>query len=246
MFDFLITHNSTDNPTAIGILITVMFSFLLASLIALTYKWTTPNLHKSNDLLQTMVLIAIVAAMVMQAIGDSLARGLGMLGALAIIRFRTKLDNPRNMAFIFAAIANGIACGVYGFTIAFIGTIGFCITAILLKFSALGTKDILVGSLKFESATDHHSRQQIEEILKKSCKEYNLISERFLSFKKTKAVKDKEGKVVDRVKVDVTKEYHYRILLKNESQSKMLAESLDQSAYISDIKLRFGQPDLDI
>jgi len=42
-----------------------------------------------------MVLIAIVAAMVMQAIGDSLARGLGMLGALVIIGFRTKLDNTK-------------------------------------------------------------------------------------------------------------------------------------------------------
>jgi len=89
------THNYTENPSAFGILITVMSSFFWSSLIAMVYQWTTPKILKSYNFLQSMVLIAIVAAMVMQAIGDSLARGLGMLGALAIIRFRTKLDNTK-------------------------------------------------------------------------------------------------------------------------------------------------------
>jgi len=87
------THNYTENPSTFGILVTVMSSFFWSSLIAMVYQWTTPTILKSYNFLQSMVLIAIVAAIVMQAIGDSLARRLGMLGALAIIRFRTKLDN---------------------------------------------------------------------------------------------------------------------------------------------------------
>jgi len=89
------THNYTENPSTFGMLITVMSSFFLSSLIAIVYQYTTPTILKSNNILQSMVLIAIVAAMVMQAIGDSLARGLGMLGTLVIIGFRTKLDNTK-------------------------------------------------------------------------------------------------------------------------------------------------------
>jgi len=89
------THNYTENTSTFGILITVKSSFILSSLIAMVYQWTTPKILKSYNFLQSIVLIAIVAAMIMQAIGNSLARGLGMLGALAIIRFRTKLDNTK-------------------------------------------------------------------------------------------------------------------------------------------------------
>jgi len=191
-----------------------------------------------------MVLIAIVAAMVMQAIGDSLARGLGMLGALAIIRFRTKLDNPRNIAFMFAALANGIACGVYGFTIAFVGTIGFCIAAIILKLSQLGTEEILTGTLRFQTALDVDVRETIDKLLKKHCKNFKLLTERYNNLNKTKAVKNLEGQIIDRVKVNVTKEYQYQILLKNAKQSGPLAAAIDEIKDITDIRLRFGEPDV--
>lgn len=241
MFEFLLTHNYTENPTAIGILITVMSSFFLASLVAIVYQWTTPDIEKSNNFMQSMVLIAIVAAMVMQAIGDSLARGLGMLGALAIIRFRTKLDNPRNIAFIFAALANGIACGVYGFTIAFIGTLAFCIAAIILKISNLGTKDILIGSLKFDIPIAVDVQKEMDEILKKHCKNYKQISEKYSNLNKMKSVKNAEGEIIDRVKSETSKEHHYKILLKNKNQSNLLATTLDQLESISNIRLRFGE-----
>lgn len=73
--------------------------------------------------------------MVMMAIGDSLARGLGAFGALAIIRFRTRIQDARNIIFIFAALSVGLAIGVFGYTISFVGTILFCSGALLLHYS---------------------------------------------------------------------------------------------------------------
>ena len=99
MLDYLSLQGTTENPTFLTILFTVLLAFLLSSLIAFTYNKTTRKVMTPVDFLQTLILLAIVAATVMQAIGDSLARGLGMLGALAIIRFRTTLRTPRNMAF---------------------------------------------------------------------------------------------------------------------------------------------------
>ncbi len=108
-------------------------------------------------------MISIVAATVMQAIGDSLARGLGMLGALSIIRFRTVLDDPRNITFMFASLAAGIACGVFGFSIALTGTLVFCLSAIIFKFSPLNNADELIGNLRLQLPKDDVQQALIEE-----------------------------------------------------------------------------------
>jgi len=150
MLDFSVLQASSEHPTAMTILLTILFSFVLSCLVVLTYDLTTKAINRPYHFLQSLTLISMVAATVMQAVADSLARGLGMLGALAIIRFRTTLRDPRNMTFMFASIACGIACGVQGYIIAIIGTVGFCLGAITLRFSPFFDKKELLATLRFE------------------------------------------------------------------------------------------------
>lgn len=241
MFEFLVTHNNTDNPTAQGILITVLCSFFLSSIIVLTYELTTKGIHRPVHFLQSMVLISIVAATVMQAIGDSLARGLGMLGALAIIRFRTVLDNPRNMSFMFAALATGIACGVFGFTIAFIGTFGFCIAAIILRFSPLANTDELTGTLKIEIPKDSDLELKIEEVLKEYCAKTVLDQIRFLNLRKTGKIKDVAGNVIEETALEKLKELTYQVRLKRNKNRQTFANDLEQLPDLRDLRLKFGK-----
>ncbi len=169
MFDLSSLQYNSENPTLLAIAFTVVLSFLLGGVLAFTYEKTNRGITKPLYFIQTLVLIAIVAATIMQAIGDSVARGLGMLGALSIIRFRTTLRNPRNIAFMFASLAAGIACGVLGFTIAIVGTLTFCLLAFLLHFTPLSTDSNIVGTLRVETGlrTDH--KKQIEAQLKRYC-----------------------------------------------------------------------------
>lgn len=241
MFEFLLTHHNTENPTAISILITVLCTFFLSSLVTLTYEYTTRGTHKPFQFLQSMVLISIVAAMVMQAIGDSLARGLGMLGALAIIRFRTKLDNPRNMAFMFAALAIGIACGVFGFTIAFIGTAGFCIAAFILHFSPFGQEDPLVGVLKIVIVEDREVDTQVVQLLKAYCSAMTLVDMRFLNLNKTDKVRNEEGVILSETKRQVLKEMNYRIRMRRNKGMEEFASDLEQLPGLKDLRLRFNK-----
>lgn len=241
MFEFLLTHNNTDNPTALGILITVLCSFFLSSIIVFTYELTTKGIHRPVHFLQSMVLISIVAATVMQAIGDSLARGLGMLGALAIIRFRTVLDNPRNMAFMFAALATGIACGVFGFTIAFIGTFGFCIAAIILRFSPLSNTNELIGSLKIEIPKDSGLEDNIDKVLKAYCDQYVLEQIRFLNLRKTGKIKDVAGNVIEETELENLKELNYSVRLKRGKTMGAFANDLEQLPDMRDLRLKFGK-----
>jgi uncharacterized membrane protein YhiD involved in acid resistance len=175
MFDFSAIHYNSQNPGILTILFTVIYSMLLGILIAFTYDKTSREVERPTYFLQSMVLITIVAATIMQAIGDSVARGLGMLGALSIIRFRTTIRNPRNIVFMFASIAAGIACGVLGFTIAIVGTVGLCATAFLLRFSSYSEQAPLLGVLQLEIPKDYLQLDAVNDCLKRYCKKYALV-----------------------------------------------------------------------
>ena len=94
MFDITLLENSPDTPTFYRVLITVVFAFFLSSIITITYEFTTKSIYRKAHFMQSLTLISIVAATVMQAIGDSLARGLGMLGALACLLYTS--PSPRD------------------------------------------------------------------------------------------------------------------------------------------------------
>ncbi len=181
MLDFLTLQTTSVNPTFITVIYTVLISFLLSCMIAITYEKTFRGLSYSRNFVQALILSSIVAATVMQAIGDSLARGLGMIGALAIIRFRTVFKDPRDIIFMFAALAAGIACGVFGYGIGIIGTIGFCGAAFLLYYSNLGQSRYFDGMLRFNIESDSPDRVLLEGILKGYCKIFALVTLRDLA-----------------------------------------------------------------
>ena len=241
MFEFLLTHNNTDNPTALSILITVLFSFCLSSLLVITYDFTTKSIHRPAHYMQALALVSMVAATVMQAIGDSLARGLGMLGALSIIRFRTVLDDPRNMTFMFASLAVGIATGVYGFTIAFIGTIFFCLGAVILRFSPLSNTKELIGSLKIELPKEGDEESEFNKILDRHCHHYELEQIRFMNTKKKDPVYDPAGNLIEEESKEHLKELNYLIRLKRNRTIDDFVSEINALESIGDIRLRFDK-----
>lgn len=125
MFELFPDQPVYEYPTLVNVLYSLVWAFVLSSIIAITHRITYTGGQYPRNFFQAIALGSIVAAMVMMAIGDSLARGLGAFGALAIIRFRTRIQDARNIIFIFAALSVGLAIGVFGYTISFVGTILF-------------------------------------------------------------------------------------------------------------------------
>ena len=181
MLDFLTLQTTTTNSGVITTIYTILLAFLLSTVIAITYDRTFRGLSYSRNFAQAMILSSIVAAMVMQAIGDSLARGLGMMGALAIIRFRTVFKDPRDIIFMFASLAVGISCGVYGYGVAVVGAAGFCSAALLLFYSPFGQARAYDGMLRFNISTEMNERSTIETIMRTNCKRFVLITLRELA-----------------------------------------------------------------
>ena len=232
MLEFLVSQNSSENPSFLSILLAVLSAFFLSSLIVITYELTTRDRSSNDNFLQSLALISIVAATVMQAIGDSLARGLGMLGALAIIRFRTRLDNPRNMTFIFASLAVGISCGVYGFTIAFVGTIIFCLAAVLLRFTRFSGSTDLPADLRIASDLAGDDILRLERLLTKYCRQWSINQYRV----------EEKATGQEQIPGQLT-EVSYQLAFKRKKDATALLEELKSMGSLQNIRFRFNSTD---
>ena len=186
---------------------------MLGVMIAFTYEKTSRTVDRPDHFLQALILITVVASTIIQAIGDSVARGLGMLGALSIIRFRTTVRDPRNIVFMFGAIASGIACGVFGFLIAIVGTVTFCITAFILRYSPFAPAHAMLGVLTIEVHKDFANLDEVEEkTIGRYCERFEL--ERYKAFTSEK-------------KTDLYL-YEYTIKLKPQVQLPELARAMNE------------------
>jgi uncharacterized membrane protein YhiD involved in acid resistance len=99
-----------------------------------------------------------------------------LIGALAIIRFRTSFRDPKDILFIFAALASGIACGVGAFVAAVVGTMGFVMTAVLLHNTPLGQASYYDGMLHFNIENNDENKAELENILETYCRKFALIT----------------------------------------------------------------------
>ena len=170
MFDFFPDQPAFQYPDLVNICFSLAWAFVLASLIAITHRLTFLGEAYPKNFFQALVLGSIVTAMVMMAVGDSLARGLGVFGAMAIIRFRTRIEDPRNVLFLFAALSSGLAVGVFGFAISFAGTLFFCTAAFILHFSPF--RSFSHGHKLEMLVADTSIQPQVEAILGKHCGEF--------------------------------------------------------------------------
>ena len=98
------------------------------------------------------------------------------MAAMAIIRFRTNLKDPRDTLFLFSSLAAGIACGAYAFTVAIVGTAAFSLAAMLLYFSPLGPNSYFDGMLRFNLPNISADRATLEKIMQYHCKAFSLVT----------------------------------------------------------------------
>lgn len=160
------------------VLLALCATFLLSSMITTVYRWTHHGLAYSRTFLHAMILGSLTSSIMIMVIGNNLARGLGILGALAIIRFRTPVRDPRDMVFLFCSLATGIGCGARVFSVAVAGALFFCATAIYLHFAPFSSKAPYEGLLRFLLPTDSDSHPLLQKIFSKYTSAVTLVSVR--------------------------------------------------------------------
>ena len=126
MLDFLIVPSLvTISADALRMLL----AFVLSVFIVNIYRWTHANIPQKS-FTDTLIILCMLISIVMVIIGDSIARAFSLVGALSIIRFRTAIQDPRDIGFVFYALAVGMAIGAGNPSVAVLAT--FLIGLIIL------------------------------------------------------------------------------------------------------------------
>ena len=178
--DYLALFFGTQEPLSPALVAgAIVLSFLLATLFAAVYQFTFRGFTYSRSYIHTMVLGSMVTCMLIMAVGNNLARGMGILGTLAIIRFRTPVRDPRDAMFLFACLGVGIACGAGMPMVAVIGTFLICAAALLLHWMPFASRRDYEGLLRFIMSTDDaETAQTAQDILKRYCSSFYLLGMR--------------------------------------------------------------------
>lgn len=209
MLDFSVLNSSFSNPTWISVIYAFLLSFVLGTSLAVVYVRTFRGLSYSLNFLHGLVLLPIVIAIAMQAIGDNVARGVGMIGALSLLRFRTNVKDPRDMFFIFASLAVGLASGVHAYGIAIVGTLCFILALLVLQKSPFAAGPQFDGLLRFNLQRSEQEQREVESRLSHLCRYFALATIREMA----------QGERLD---------YSYQIRLKPEVSSADLVQTLGQ------------------
>lgn len=128
ILEYLLETNTSISLVQVGF--SLLMAVLLGGLLYFVYRKTYRGTVYSKNFNLTLLLVAIITTIVMLIIGSNLALSLGMVGSLSIIRFRTAIKEPRDIAFLFWSIAIGLTCGSEMYSIGLLGSV--VIVAVLL------------------------------------------------------------------------------------------------------------------
>lgn len=101
-------------------------------LVVAVQRWTRRDRPLARSMEQAHVLLCLAGALMMLIVGDSLPRAFGIAGAAAIVRFRTPVEDPRDITVLFLLMALGMAAGLGLAPVAAIGTIFVCASLLAL------------------------------------------------------------------------------------------------------------------
>jgi uncharacterized membrane protein YhiD involved in acid resistance len=121
---------------------------------------------RTAPVIQTQIILAVVGAVIMLVIGASLARAFGIVGAANLIRYRSKIDDPKDAVVMLCTLAVGLATGVGLYALSVFSTV-FLVVAlwIIESFEPKSTKQFDL-KIKAGENTDE-LRPEIEAVLRR-------------------------------------------------------------------------------
>jgi len=107
----------------LDVIIALVLAALLGGYLALVYHLTyTGKKEKRGQMIYTLVLLSLGGSFVWLIVANNLVRAFGLAGALAMIRYRTRMQDPKDTTMVFFAIIIGMACGLHQYFTAIFGS----------------------------------------------------------------------------------------------------------------------------
>ena len=129
---------------------------------------------RQGPVIQTQIVLALVGAMVMMVVGASLARAFGIVGAAGLIRYRAKVEDPKDAGVMLSTLAIGLASGVGLYVFAVFAT-GF-VLAVLLVIESIDPDPYLLFNLTVTTKDSNGLKDLIEGVFRRRRIPYELRS----------------------------------------------------------------------
>ncbi len=105
------SETNSSNPASV-IFFRLFIAVLLTALLAFRPKKSIPLFQRNFHVIQTQILLAVVAASLMMIVGNNAARAFAIFAAVSLVRFRTNIKNPKEVTVLLVSLAIGLAAGV--------------------------------------------------------------------------------------------------------------------------------------
>ena len=165
-FNDIFKSSFLENVSSVSILdmiIALVLAFGIGMFIFLVYKKTYTGVMYSSSFGVTLVALTMITTVVILAVTSNVVLSLGMVGALSIVRFRTAIKEPLDIAFLFWAIAAGIVLAADMIPLAVISSV--VIGVILLIF--VNKKSHCNPYIVIISCTGHETEKHVMAFLNK-------------------------------------------------------------------------------
>ncbi|MCI8772535.1 MAG: DUF4956 domain-containing protein [Lachnospiraceae bacterium] len=168
-FNDIFKSNFLENVTGVSIfdtLTALVLAFCLGLFIFFVYKKTFSGVMYSSSFAVTLVALTMITTLVILAVTSNVVLSLGMVGALSIVRFRTAIKEPLDIAFLFWSIAVGIVLAAGLIPLAVIGSLFIGIFLLLFVNRRPHTNPYIIVI----DCTDHESELKAFAFLKEKVK----------------------------------------------------------------------------
>ena len=165
----------TPAYTLENLAMTLLLGVFLGQVVAWVYMWTHTGVSYARSFTQSLVLLTIVVSLVMFVIGNSIVTAFGLIGALAIIRFRNVLKDTRDTVYVFFSLVLGMALGSQRYLAALVGTVAMLIVALYLHFTNFGSLATFDGHVSLRVGAEGEFPKAL---LRRHCSRTRQISAR--------------------------------------------------------------------
>lgn len=135
------TQNQMNMLNVSNLIVALFFSFILSIFIAYVYNKTHKSVSYSRSFINSLIVICCTVSVIMIVIGGNIAIAFGVFGTLSMVRFRTALKDPNDMAFVFFVIAVGMANGIGRYDLALVSTLLISLVIFIMTKYDFGSND---------------------------------------------------------------------------------------------------------
>ena len=151
-------------------------TLVLCLIQAKVYERTYRGASYSPAFMHTLVICGMVISAVMMIIGSNIARAFSLVGALSIVRFRNAVKDPRDVAYIFFAMAIGMACGTGFYQVGIALTVIVSAACLLMDWLNFGQSGLSEKIARIRIPSGAATSGVFDDTLRLHCKDFSLLS----------------------------------------------------------------------